>query len=287
MIWFFCVGEKGKISRNGAAGAVCHASILGKLSGGTNKHALSVSNILSSWIFRVARLPFSPGGLPNWFSWLDSSFRSYFFNPRAAKTWMHFFSYNHFIARATGGVPLGNVFIISTIDPGLTFSSCARQKSFLSDRTALPLTPCGSRHSEQQSTLLFLTAAKIVFFFPPFHPVSFQWLLHFPPFPLFLLFLFRVFNRALCFYCFFWGFFKLKDASHSPSFSFIFVCSRPARPRSGCTSCLSSQRWTSCTSCPSTLEAQRASQTTTGAGGHLTSALGPGALGGSMSDYWS
>lgn len=47
-ILFFCVGEKGKISRNGAAGAVCHASILGKLSGGTNKHALSVSNILSS-----------------------------------------------------------------------------------------------------------------------------------------------------------------------------------------------------------------------------------------------
>lgn len=139
----FLWGSKGKISRNGAAGTVCHASILGKLSGGTNKHALSVSNILSSWIFRVARLSFSPGGLPNWFSWLDSSFRSYFFNPRAAKTWMHFFSYNHFIAKATGGVPLGNVFIISTIDPGLSFSSCARQKSFLSDRTALPLTPCG------------------------------------------------------------------------------------------------------------------------------------------------
>lgn len=92
-------------------------------------------------------------------------FGAIFFNPRAAKTWMHFFSYNHFIARATSGVPLGNVFIISTIDPGLTFSSCARQKSFLSDRTALPLTPCGSRHSEQQSTLLFFNCSKDCF--PP------------------------------------------------------------------------------------------------------------------------
>lgn len=70
-----------------------------------------------------------------------------------------------------------------------------------------------------------------------------------------------------------------KKKKKSPLSLLMSPCSHPARPRSVCTSCPSSQPWMSCTSCPSTLAALRASQMMTAAGARPTSVLALEVLG--------